>query len=84
LHSDSNTFVYVRYLRTLSHATQRVLVAINKGSQTEDILIDTSGTTLEGAGFAKMLAGDSNGVGMSGSSCSLHLMPESAVIATIE
>jgi neopullulanase len=84
LHSDSNTLVYVRYLRTLSRATQRVLVAINKGSQTEDILIDTSGTTLEGAGFAKMLAGDLNGVGMSGSSCSLHLMPESAVIASIE
>jgi len=84
LHSDSNTLVYVRYLRTLSHPTQRVLVAINKGSQTKDILLDTSGTTLDGAGFASILAGDSNGVVLSGSSCTLHLAPESAVIAKIE
>ncbi len=83
LHADKNTLVYVRYLNMPDRATSRILIAINKGTQSADLLFDTTDTTLDGARTASILTGDST-ITLNPSKCTLHLAPESALIATIQ
>jgi glycosidase len=79
LHADDNTFVYVRYTRT-----QRILIAINKSKLSENTLLETSGTVLNGARAANIVLGNLDSISLADSKFNLHLAPESAIIATIE
>jgi glycosidase len=84
LHADNDTLVYVRSTRTPSGVTQRVLIALNKGIQSENTSLDITGTTLNDTRSASMLVGDSNSIRLADHKLILRVAPESAVIATIE
>jgi glycosidase len=84
LHADNDTLVYVRSTRTPSGGTQRVLIALNKGIQSENTSLDITGTTLNDTRSASMLVGDSNSIRLADHKLILRVAPESAVIATIE
>ena len=83
LHADDNTLVYVRYIRAQSQVAQRVVIAINKSKHAENRSLETSGTTMEDAHSTKILLGGSDSMSITGSTLTLHLDPESAIIATI-
>lgn len=83
IHSDDNTLVYVRAIKTASGVSQRVLIAVNKGDAAQQLAIDTSNTFLEGATAAETLLGDSKSVDVSKAKLNVKIPGGSAIIATI-
>jgi neopullulanase len=80
LHADQSVIAYVRAIRTSNGQKQQVLVAVNKASQSEDMVIDTDGTVLEGAQHADTLLGSPNSASFSSHALTLHLAASSAGI----
>lgn len=83
LHTDGDTIIYVRNNHT-SGAMQRVLIAVNKSTQSKIYSLDITGTDLEDAHSARAVVGGSNSVLLTGPILTLHIAPESALIATVE
>ncbi len=63
---------------------QRVLIAVNKSAQSKVYSLDITGTDLQDAHSASARVGGSDSVLLNGPILTLHLAPESALIATVE
>jgi glycosidase len=81
LHAGKDVLVYVR---TLPQAGQRILVAVNKGKQTENLTLDADGTEIKGAQHADVLLGDADALVFARDNLTLHLPPETATILNLE
>src|SRR5258708_34306468 len=47
LHPDQNVLVYVRTLHSPAQGNQRVLIAVNKGSQSADTVVNIENTAID-------------------------------------
>jgi len=81
LHVDHDSLVYARTLQTSARTPERILIAANKGGQTEDVVIELDGTALEGVKHSSVLFGAPDAVSINADTLTLHLAPGAATIA---
>ncbi|WP_158793122.1 alpha-amylase family glycosyl hydrolase [Granulicella sp. L60] len=84
LHADRNVLVYVRTLSTSTHANQRILIAVNKGSEASDIIIPTDATDLQDAHQSDILLGAPNAISLATDTLTIHLAPSTASISELK
>jgi neopullulanase len=84
LHADKNTLVYVRTLTTSTHGIQRILVAVNKGSEATDVVIKTDETEIENAQRSTVLLGSPDSISVKSGTLTVHLAASAAVISDLD
>ena len=84
LHADKNTLVYVRTLTTSTHGIQRVLVAVNKGSEAADVVIKTDETEIQNAQRGTVLLGSPDSISVKPGTLTVHLVANAAVISDLD
>jgi glycosidase len=84
LHADRNALVYVRTISTPTHANQRILIAINKGSEAADIVIPTNATDLQDAHQSDILLGAPDAISLATDTLTIHLAPNAASISELK
>jgi neopullulanase len=80
LYSDHDVLVYARTLQLSGHVNQRILIAVNKGSKTQDHAINIEDTALEGAQHARALLGSPDAISLTSNTLTIHLAPSTAAI----
>jgi glycosidase len=84
LHAGKNTLVYVRTLTTSTHGIQRILVAVNKGSEAADVVIKTDETEIQNAQRSTVLLGSPGSISMKTGTLTVHLAANAAVISDLD
>ena len=84
LHADRDTLVYARTIQKPGGVSQRVLIAVNRSTESQTRSFDTAGTVLEGMHSTGILIGVPDSLLLSGPKLTLHIASESAIIATAE
>jgi glycosidase len=80
LHADQNVLIYVRTLHSSAQGNLRVLIAVNKGSQRVDTVVNSENTAIEGIQHATTLFGSSEAISFTPDTVTLHLASASAAI----
>lgn len=83
LHADVNTLIYVRAIKTSKGPTQRVLIAVNKSNEAQQLDVSTPGTFMEGGTEANILIGVPKSLRFSQSNVHVFIPGGSAIIAAI-
>lgn len=84
LRADGDVLVYVRTLKGREQGTQRILVAVNKGQQSEVVALRTEGTTLEDVHGGSILSGDPDALSFSAGTVTLRIAAETALIVDVK